>query len=280
MVAPPQAGRVKTVLVATDGSEYSIGAVRVALSMAAKAAARLLAMSVVISNDEYELVAAEAAAEDSRRARGLVDAVADKAAGAGVDCDTMVRRAQDPFEAIVAAAEEYGADVIVMGRRGRRGLARMMLGDATAKVICNTRSAVLVVPRAAAMWSRRLLLASDGSASSEAATDTALRLAGCCGVPATVLSVEVPKHAPARRAEARRIVERTVERLRAAGIQADGRVGQGDPPDVIMTAAGESGADLIVLGSHGRTGLGRLLVGSNSHAVIGRATCPVLVVKG
>ena len=47
----------------------------------------------------------------------------------------------------------------------------------------------------------------------------------------------------------------------------------------IIEFAQKRGADLIVMGSHGRTGLGRLLLGSVAEQVIGKAVCPVLVVK-
>ena len=45
------------------------------------------------------------------------------------------------------------------------------------------------------------------------------------------------------------------------------------------SSAEERNADLIVMDSHGRTGIGRLLLGSVAERVIGRAACPVLVVK-
>ena len=207
---PLPTGRFTTILVATDGSEFSDGAVRIAVAMAKKAEARLLAVSVVITNDVYEEVAPAAAQQAEEKVYDILEKVVALAAAEGVACRPLVRRAQDPFEAIVGAAEDENADVIVAGRRGKRGLARFLLGDATAKIIGNAKCSVLVVPKAATMWQNRLLLASDGSPSSEAAALAGLRIAFCCHVPATVLSVEVPKHSPERQAEAARIVERTV----------------------------------------------------------------------
>ena len=48
---------------------------------------------------------------------------------------------------------------------------------------------------------------------------------------------------------------------------------------MIIDKARETGADLIVMGTHGRTGADRVLLGSVSERVIGQATCPVLLVK-
>ncbi len=51
------------------------------------------------------------------------------------------------------------------------------------------------------------------------------------------------------------------------------------PSDGILLAARDTGADLIVMGSHGRRGLGRLLLGSQATEVLTRSTIPVLVVR-
>jgi nucleotide-binding universal stress UspA family protein len=57
------------------------------------------------------------------------------------------------------------------------------------------------------------------------------------------------------------------------------RLDRGHAANGILTAAGELGCDLIVMGTHGRTGLRRLLVGSVAEAVLRSAGCPVLFVK-
>ncbi len=54
----------------------------------------------------------------------------------------------------------------------------------------------------------------------------------------------------------------------------------GDPVRVILERAKELECDLIVMGTHGRTGLGRVLMGSVAEAVMRKAPCPVLTVKG
>lgn len=54
----------------------------------------------------------------------------------------------------------------------------------------------------------------------------------------------------------------------------------GEPRDAILEASKRCEADLIVIGSHGRRGLSRLVLGSVAEAVVRRAECPVLVVRG
>jgi nucleotide-binding universal stress UspA family protein len=74
---------------------------------------------------------------------------------------------------------------------------------------------------------------------------------------------------------------KTVERdLAASGLKAEGRVADGDPRDLLLEAAREGHADLIVVGSHGRTGMAKLFMGSVASHVVTHAPCSVLVVRG
>lgn len=75
------------------------------------------------------------------------------------------------------------------------------------------------------------------------------------------------------------IVSRAESKLREKGLATEGRVLQGDPRSVIVQAAKEEGADLVVVGSHGRTGLAKMLLGSVAGHVVTHAPCSVLVVK-
>jgi nucleotide-binding universal stress UspA family protein len=78
----------------------------------------------------------------------------------------------------------------------------------------------------------------------------------------------------------KRDVERFVSQSPAKGRVAAIRVEAGEPSDGILEAARAVRADLIVMGTHGRTGIARLLLGSVAEAVLRRATCPVLTVRG
>jgi len=57
------------------------------------------------------------------------------------------------------------------------------------------------------------------------------------------------------------------------------RVLEGQPNQVVLTAAAETGADLIVMGSHRHTSLGEALLGTTTHKVLHTSTLPVLVVR-
>ena len=57
------------------------------------------------------------------------------------------------------------------------------------------------------------------------------------------------------------------------------RLADGDAAAEVVRAAGETGSDLIVMGTHGRSGLKHLLMGSVAEQVVRKAPCPVLTVK-
>lgn len=273
-------GRFERLLVATDGSDFSAGAERIAIAMAAKGGVKLTVMTAVIASPDLDGLGTDGLGKMEAVAAANLERVETAAAQAGVACTKVIRYGDDPYAEIVTEADESNADLIICGRRGKRGLARLMLGDATVKVIGNAHCSVMVVPKAADMWKNRILLATDGSRSGDAAAVAAAKIGHCCNNPVTVLSVRVPGHTATRQAEAGQIVDRIVGHLQAQGIEADGFVGEGATHEVIAQAAQDRGCDLIIMGSHGRTGLGRLLLGSNSERVIGQAACPVMVVKG
>jgi nucleotide-binding universal stress UspA family protein len=49
-----------------------------------------------------------------------------------------------PAEGIIGTADSVGADLIVMGSHGRRGIGRLLLGSQTSNVLAHTKVPVLV----------------------------------------------------------------------------------------------------------------------------------------
>ena len=70
---------------------------------------------------------------------------AEKAASeAGVPCETIQVENMQPHQAIVAAAEEKGCDLIVMSWHGRSGLSTLLIGSVTNKVLTYAKIPVVV----------------------------------------------------------------------------------------------------------------------------------------
>lgn len=135
-----------------------------------------------------------------------------------------------------------------------------------------------------------LLLATDLSPASEAATEQALDLARRLGARLLAVSVIDPGtlRLPGGRFGARidqvrasreREAQVLVRRGRELGVPVTFLIWQGDPGEVIVEAARSEGVEMIVIGSHGRRGVERALLGSVSDHVVRHAPCPVLVVR-
>lgn len=137
---------------------------------------------------------------------------------------------------------------------------------------------------------RTVVLATDLSPTSEAATTAALDLAGTLGARLLAVSVIDPgslrlpggrfrQRVDQVRSERELIAQSLVARGRSIGVTVDFLVWEGDPGESIIEAARAEGADMIVVGSHGRGTVGRFLIGSVSDHVVRNAQCPVLVVR-
>ena len=269
---------IKQILFATDGSEYSLGAQKVAIDLTKKCHGELHIMSIMLTTQDLEGVGTQNMRETrEKEVQARLDKAAEAALAEGVTCTTHLVFGEHPQNEIVNTAAEIGADLIVLGRRGTRGLARSMVGHATAYVAGHAHCNVLVVPRGSGIWSKRILLATDGSPHSGSAGEAALSVAKQCGLPMTIVSATNRSHSEERKAEAKAAVDSKVAKMQEAGIQSNGILTEGRPDDVVVEAAAKEGADLIVVGSHGRTGLMKLVLGSVSERIIGQAQCPVLV---
>lgn len=287
--------RLEKLLLSTDGSEFSEGAIRESINLAKTCSSKLFAVSVIETNPEYETIAPQLVEKAEKEARQHLESVKDRASKEGVDCEIIARQGEEPYKYIIEEAEKNHANMIIMGRRGRTGLKRLMMGSVTAKVIGHSPCNVLVVPRAARLEYRNILIATDGSRYSDAAASEAIGIAKRCGANLVIVSV-VPSetespfdivHSEMQKGliadkefqEAEKNVKNVKTLAEENGLKVKGLIYSGRPYEAIIETAEEEKADLIMVGSHGRTGLSRLLMGSVTERVIGHAECAVLVVK-
>jgi len=78
------------------------------------------------------------------QAVATLDHAANAAKEAGVSCETIQVVNAQPHQAIIAAAEEKGCDLIVMSSHGRSGLSMLLIGSVTNKVLTQAKIPVLV----------------------------------------------------------------------------------------------------------------------------------------
>ncbi len=192
-----------------------------------------------------------------------------------------------PYDKIVHVADEENCDLIVMGRKGMNPLERELVGSVTARVIGYTKQDVLIVPDAAMLSRKNILLATDASPRLETAVDRAIELASDKSANLTAVSVvytndEYIALAPGivedLIGKAKAKLATIEQKGKAAGVEINTMVKEGEAYEAITSLAQNINADLIVMGSPGRKGLNLLLMGSVTERTIGYATCPVLVV--
>ena len=136
---------LKKILFATDGSQYSEAALREAVNLSKTCTTKLFVLAVIEVNPEYATLApqiVEKAEEEMREHLAAVKACAEKE---GIDCEVIVHQGEEPYKFIVEEAEKKGVDMIVMGRHGRKGLKRLLMGSVTSRVIGHAPCSVLVV---------------------------------------------------------------------------------------------------------------------------------------
>ena len=144
------------ILIPTDGSELAEHGVAHGLALAKFLGAKV---SVIIVEERLSSLlwlslAEHGAAEQlvqvteqiKKHAASVLDRVANAAKQAGVPCDTIQVEDVQPHQAIIAAAEDKGCDLIVMASHGCSGLSAVVLGSVTNKVLTYTKVPVLVVP--------------------------------------------------------------------------------------------------------------------------------------
>lgn len=141
----------KHLLIATDGSELADRAVAAGLSLARCLNARVTVLMVTepptnlvpeamvgaTSENEHDAMhypAAAAALSDAR----------ERAHSIGMQCITLHVVYKFPAETIIEVAQARACDLIVMASHGRRGMARLLLGGETARVLTHASVPVLV----------------------------------------------------------------------------------------------------------------------------------------
>ncbi len=202
---------------------------------------------------------------------------------------------------ILRQAASLPADLIVLGTHGRGGFEHLLMGSVTERVLRKAACPVYTIradahqrPRTPPAPFVRILCAVDFSPASLNGLEHALslaqesggRLALVCAQdwPFDVRSAETFGADAAR--YQRQIHERAARELSAV-IPAEARtwceidemVVIGRPHEVILQAARDLGADLIVIGAHARAGLNLHLLGSTTDHVVREAACPVLTVR-
>lgn len=143
------------ILLAIDGSAPSQDALEEVAQRSWPSPTAVLILSVIqpYTPPATEIVIASAPIEQIRQrqmqgAEQLTHQAADRIAGQGLSVETAVREG-DARTAIVDAADEWQADLIMLGSHGRTGLTRLIMGSVAQAVVAHAHCSVEVVRRRA-----------------------------------------------------------------------------------------------------------------------------------
>jgi nucleotide-binding universal stress UspA family protein len=143
----------KHILIPTDGSELSRKAIDAALEFAREQHAKVTAFTAVPEYQipsEVELMAKRAVSleryeqQAMQMAHETLEPVEQNARAAGVDCDVDYSLSDQPYQAIIRAAEKHGCDLIFMASHGRRGISALIHGSQTQGVLTHSTIPTLV----------------------------------------------------------------------------------------------------------------------------------------
>ncbi len=141
----------KRILVPTDGSDITAKATQTAIALARLHGAELFAISVkepfpYSAISEMQPVPPQEFYDAQERiAASRVKAVMAAASAADVRCNAHTVEALHAWEAILDHAKSQQCDLVVMASHGRRGVAALLLGSETSRVLTHSEIPVLVV---------------------------------------------------------------------------------------------------------------------------------------
>ena len=144
------------ILIPTDGSEFAKKAVTVGIKLAGSINARVTFLTVIepfagIGDRQHafsgmpESVRQQALSYLDAEARRALDHAMATAKAQGVSADAVMVEEAEADHAIVATATSKGADLVVMGSHGRRGIKAALLGSVTQQVLAHSKVPVLVI---------------------------------------------------------------------------------------------------------------------------------------
>jgi nucleotide-binding universal stress UspA family protein len=289
------------ILIAYDGSQCADAAIDDLLRAGLPLRAEALVLSVA------DVVPLPAASSDRSMAARVARSERNAALEDAVLCATRGRErleallptwecdadacADSPSWAILAKANSWKADLVVMGSHGRSSVGRAVFGSVAQSVLCEAPCSVRIArgrPSIERPGGVRLVVGVDASRGAEAAVSAVLSRAWPAGSAVRVVTAVNPAVLSAFAslgsghddpwAWVRTVNSVAAQKFAAAGVEPAQLVVEGDPKSVLVGEASAWGADSIFLGEHGLHGADRELLGSVSAAVAARAHCSVEVV--
>jgi len=296
----------RVIMVPTDGSGFDREAIRVALRIADRTAARVRLVRVLATGTFFG-VAAEGTPLPLDVSRSERDSALSELYSLAAECratskaDICVDLHAGPISDVLQGyARRNDVDLIVMSTHGRNGISRLSLGSVTDSLIRHTTIPVLVVKPPTSYLNpqvvegfKRIIVPLDGSVLAEQILPRVLTLAKLEDAEITLLNVLVPQSYSQKEiadpvlpwwekdvATAQTYLFRIAAELRRDGLSVTTDIVIAENvANAIRDFASREKADLIAIATHGRGGLARMLRGSVADAIMHSGRMSMLVLK-
>jgi nucleotide-binding universal stress UspA family protein len=221
---------------------------------------------------------------DKERREELLDTFA------GIKTEVLIEEG-DIQSGLEKAIQKHNTDLVIIGTRGRTGLAKMLLGSVAEEIFRTVPCPVLTVgphSDAAKANIREILFATDFASEAPSAAAYAVSLAQEFQARLTMLHV-VPEPKPGDlvswsdvQESSKKLLRKLVPPEAEAWCKPEYFVERGDPGQRILDLANVRAVDLIILGAQpekGVPGAATHLPIATTHKVVAHAHCPVLTVR-
>ncbi len=294
---------MKKILIGIDGSRPSMDALNYLLKMSKELNIGLTAIRVINEPRMSEWIGVKKVMlkQAEEEAKVLLNEVVSIARNSGVEIETVIKKG-DPSEEITKYARADNDVVLVgIGHIGRGMTARRVLGSVAYLLVNEVSRAmpcpVMVISSGECKYFKGggILVASDGSIPSLHALRYSIDLAKRVDAKVIAISVKsisrfshwISAHKKLEEEmteEAKRNIEKVKEIGVEKGVDIEGIVRTGEPPDEIVKLAKERNTALIAIGASGKHLTARRLLGSVTEGVLNQLgkniICPVVVVPG
>jgi nucleotide-binding universal stress UspA family protein len=282
------APRLQTLLCPVDFSSASLRALDLAIEVADMHGARIHVLHVipriVASVLDTPIATSRWTREQEKQAERKLPSLTQRAAGRGVKAKAEVRLGDIDLQ-ILKAASAAGADLMVMGTHGRRGLERWVIGSVAERMVRHSPIPLLLTaaaPKGARSWAiRQVLIPTDFSAGTDEAIRYGIALAGPAGASITMLHIIEDRSGAVdwkTLPEQTAAIQNKLKGLVPSGVNT--LVESGEPYRVILKTVKDSSASLVIMNTHGQGFVERVLVGSTADRVVRGvvAMCPILLI--
>lgn len=296
----------KHLLAALDGSRMAEAALPPAAYLARTLDATLTLLHVMETNPPQEIHGEAHLTSTEDAYRYLAATAAALPGGLRVQQHVHPNREDDVARSIAEHAREFEVDMICLCTHGRGSLRRLIFGTIAQKVIALSGIPLLLAHPPGVPWPgelppytcRRILVPLDGDPAHEAGLGVALPLAQACAsalgllmVVPTLSTLSVEDAASARllpattmaaldmtQEKAAHYLAAQVERAAGAGLVVTSAVRRGSPGPLIVQAAENYQAEMIVMATHGKSHTDAFWSGSVTPMVSSRTRLPLLLV--